>query len=67
MAEINTAWLSAMFAADTNFQLLAGLPTELRTHLNEFTNTNLVKALERISLINALIHIFFQEFTSIIA
>ena len=67
VAEIDALRFSAMFAADSDFQILFNFSSKLSTHFHEFSDACLVKFLERVVAINTMFDILTEEFTGIIS
>jgi len=66
VAEFNAGRIAAMFAANTQFQIGAGLTTQLCRHLHQFTDAVLIQAGKRIVVINLFIIIGTQELSGIV-
>ena len=61
MEELNRSRVAAVLAADAQLDVRAGLLAELGSHLNELANAVLVKAGERIRLVDLLVVVRAEE------
>ena len=67
MAEFYRARLSAMLSANTDFQILISFAAAFNTDFNQFSDSFLVNALERIICKNTFFKILRQESSDIVA
>jgi hypothetical protein len=61
VAEINRGWIAGMFSADPKLQIWFGAATSFYGQINKFANTSLVKARERVLVIDFFSLIFIVE------
>lgn len=61
VAKITVERIAAMFAADTQLDVRAGLLAQLYSHLHQLADAFLIQLLERVGLINLVVVVCIQE------
>ena len=67
VAELDGAWVAAVFTADAALEIFAGLAAELDSQLDQLTDAAGVERLERVALEDFLLHIFGKKAAGVVA
>ena len=66
MAELDTAGIAAVLAADAQTQVRVGRAAIVGSHLDQLANADLIQMLERIALVDLVVVVSSQELGSVV-